>query len=301
VPIIADNVLGYALDQSGIGEKLHEKFKPDAAKIALQHALGVTFGHFKQRYSQLVDEPFMQISFEDRKSGAILGQLLLRNGKSNSDDLADLWATRRYPDDATLRANSLNTFKPIAKDFFDYLTNALKAEATLQEMFNNIAREQTASGVTSIDKGVTSIDKNVAAILHKMDSNVDLTPIRHDYLHWLIELNMYLDVRGVPQTQRQVQVKLEEVYIMLRAQRDDELSSSERSLLDKELRDIERRYATLTSLRGEDIDDQRDLLTQRFQHGKLSLPNRSVGEIRDLSTVVANIEEALQALLDTTK
>lgn len=285
LPIIADNVLGYVLDQSHIGEAIREKLKPDAAKLALQNALDVTFGHFKKKYSQLVEEPFMQISFEDRKSGVILGQLLLRTGKPNSDDLANLWATRRYPDDETLRANSLNTFKPIAKDFFDYLNNALKAESALQEMFNNIAFEQTA-------QGVASLDDNVAAIRRKLHANVDLMPTRHAYLHWLIERNMYLDVRGVPQTQRQVQVKLEEVYIMLKAQRDDELSSSERSLLDKELRDIER-HATLTTLRSEDIDDQRDLLTHRFQRGKLSLPDRSVGEIRDLSTIVGQHERLI--------
>ncbi len=50
VPTIADNVLGYLLDQSGLGDKLREKLKPDATKIALQHALSVTFGHFQQKY-----------------------------------------------------------------------------------------------------------------------------------------------------------------------------------------------------------------------------------------------------------
>ncbi len=288
LPILADNVLGYTLDQSGLGEKLREKLKPDTEKIALQNALKVTFGHFQQKYPQLVDEQFMRTSFEDRKSAAILGQLLSRTGKLNSDDLANLWATRRYPNDETLRANSLNTFKPIASDFFAYLSDALKAEPALQELFNNIAIEQTAQGVTRIDKSAASLDENVAAIRRKLDDNIDLTSIRTAYLRWLIERNLYLDVRGVAQTQRQVQVKLEEVYIMLRAQRDDDLSSSERSLLDKELLDIERH-----TLRSEEIDDQRDLLTHHFQRGKLSLPDRSAGEIRDLSTIVAQHERLI--------
>ncbi len=230
----------------------------------------------------------MRTSFEDRKSGDILGQLLSRTRKPNPDDLANLWATRRYPNDEPQRANSLNTFKPIAKDFFAYLSDALKAEPALQELFNNIAIEQTAQGVTSIDKSAASLDENVAAIRRKLDTNVDLTQIRSAYLRWLIERNLYLDVRGVAQTQRQVQVKLEEVYIMLRAQRDDELSSSERSLLDRELLGMERH-----ALRSEEIDDQRDLLTHRFQRGKLSLPDRSVGEIRDLSTIVAQHERLI--------
>ena len=48
LPIIADNVFGYTLDQSGLGDKIREKIKPDATKAALQHALTITFGHFKQ-------------------------------------------------------------------------------------------------------------------------------------------------------------------------------------------------------------------------------------------------------------
>lgn len=44
LPIIADNVLGYTLDQSGLGEKIKEKLKRSSIKEALEHALTVTFG-----------------------------------------------------------------------------------------------------------------------------------------------------------------------------------------------------------------------------------------------------------------
>lgn len=44
---------------------------------------------------------------------------------------------------------------------------------------------------------------------------------RRAYLEWVRNRNLYLDPRGTFQTQRQVQVKLDEVYIGLRAERPD--------------------------------------------------------------------------------
>ncbi len=120
----------------------------------------------------------------------------------------------------------MNTLKPIAKDFFDFLNDALKTEPTLQETYNNIASEHTASNTERTAIGVEDMAHDVKAMRSLMEGDTDLSKARHDYLHWLIERNLYLDLRGIPQTQRQVQVKLEEVYVSLRAQREEKLSAS---------------------------------------------------------------------------
>ncbi len=52
----------------------------------------------------------------------------------------------------------------------------------------------------------------------------------HDYLSWLIEHNSYFDSKGTFQTQRQVQVQLDEVYVSLRAQREEASGMVDRRL-----------------------------------------------------------------------
>ena len=109
LPIIADNVLGYGLDQSGIGEKIREKFRRDPEKEAFQHALQNTFGLLEQRYSVLAQEDIFRASFEDKRCGRILSQLLLRWGTPNPNELAALWASVKYPQESEEYTKSLNT------------------------------------------------------------------------------------------------------------------------------------------------------------------------------------------------
>jgi len=243
LPIITDNVLGYGLDQSGVGERIREKFRPDPIKEAFQHALKNTFALLEQRYPVLAQEDIFRASFVDLRCGRILTQLLLRRGIPDFKELAALWASVKYPQESEEYTKSLHTFEPLAQDFLTSLDNALANETALQALYDS--------------KDLTSIDKNVAKILHRLTDEKDLPQIRHDYLHWLIERNMYLDLRGIPQTQRQVQVKLEEVYIVLKAQRDEILSTSERSSLEREMQELEQ-HTLLSS--AADIDDQRDLI-----------------------------------------
>ena len=285
LPIIADNVLGYGLDQSGMGEKIREKFRADPVKEAFKHALQHTFTRLEQSYPVLAQESLFRASFEDARCGRVLTQLLLRRDTPDPNELAGLWASVKYPKTSQEYTKSLNTFGPLAHDFLTLLDNALANETTLQALYDSKDLDITATNTTNIDK-------NVEKILHTLSDEKDLPQIRHDYLHWLLGRNMYLDLRGVPQTQRQVQVKLEEVYIALQAQRDEILSTSERSLLEKELQELEQ-HALLS--RTEDIDDQRDLIAHRFKKhgGKPPISERARGEIRDLSTVVAQHDRVL--------
>ncbi len=285
LPIIADNVLGYGLDQSGIGEKIREKFRTDPVKEAFKHVLQSTFTRLEQSYPVLAQEDPFRASFEDQRCGRILTQLLLRRGTLNSNELAALWASVKYPKESEEYTKSLNTFGPLAHDFLTLLDDALANETALQALYDSKDLDIAATGITNIDK-------NVEKLLHSLTDEKDLLQIRRDYLHWLIERNMYLDLRGIPQTQRQVQVKLEEVYIALKAQRDETLSTSERSLLERELQELEQH--TLFT-RTEDIDDQRDLIAHRFKKhgGKMPISERAKGEIRDLSTVVAQHDRVL--------
>ncbi len=102
---------------------------------------------------------------------------------------------------------------------------------------------------------------DLKAIRRKLDAEVATPGTRWDYLHWLIGRNLYLDPRGTFQTQRQVQVKLDEVYISLRAQRDETPGTADRHVLEKELSDLE----MTANLSAEEIEDGREHLQARFE------------------------------------
>ncbi len=109
------------------------------------------------------------------------------------------------------------------------MTSALKAEAALNDLNDSRAFEQLAN--------------DLKALRRKLDAEQATHGTRWDYLHWLIERTLYLDPLGTFQTQRQILVKLDEVYIPLRAQRDKTPGEMDRRLLEKELAQL--RYLAL--------------------------------------------------------
>ncbi len=103
--------------------------------------------------------------------------------------------------------------------------------------------------------------ETLQALRQKLGAEKATAGTRRDYLRWLIGRNMYLDPRGTFQTQRQVQVKLDEVYISLRAQRDETPGTADRHLLEKELADLE----MTANLSAEEMEDRREYLQARFE------------------------------------
>ena len=154
---------------------------------------------------------------------------MIRDGHPDPSELAIRWAESlniRNPERHTTLVREL---EPAVSDFLDYMASELKKEPELNDLNDSRTFEQLASDLT--------------AIRFKLGAEQATSGTRKDYLHWLIERNLYLDPRGTFQTQRQVQVKLDEVYISLRAQRDKALSEVDRRLLDQEMAKLERRVS----------------------------------------------------------
>jgi predicted NACHT family NTPase len=110
------------------------------------------------------------------------------------------------------------------------------------------------------------------AIRYKLGAEQATSGTRRDYLHWLIERNLYLDPRGIFQTQRQVQVKLDEVYISLRAQRDKAPSDVDRRLLEQEMAKLEEKIVR-DKLLTEEIEDQKEHVMARIESRFLGTKN----------------------------
>ncbi len=283
--IIADNIIGYVLDQSGIGEAVRNALRRNPEKQALKHALIVAFEQFRQQYPETAASLF-DLDFFDKEGGPIVEQFLLRNGNPNPSDLAQRWADtlNMYPSER--RTTYVRELEREAADFLRILNHAIKAEPALKEINDSRSLEQTASSTTTLS---TSFDIFLEAFLHKLESDKATPGTLQDYLHWLIERNLYLDPRGVLQTQRFVQVKLDEVYISLQAQRDETPDAVDRRLLERELSELEMRLSSV-NLPPEEVEDMREQLLASYHRHLLSAEN-TTGEVLELAEAITHHEK----------
>ncbi|HEY6284176.1 MAG TPA: HEAT repeat domain-containing protein [Ktedonobacteraceae bacterium] len=278
--IIADNIIGYVLEQSGIGESVRNALRRNPEKQALKHALILAFEQFRQQYSETAASLF-DLDFFEKEGGPIVRQFLLRNGNPNPSDLAQRWADSLNIHPSERRTIYVRELERAAADFLRILNHAIKAEPALKEINDSRSLEQTASSTTTLS---TSFEIFLEAFLHKLESDKATPGTLQDYLHWLIERNLYLDPRGVLQTQRFVPVKLDEVYISLQAQRDETPDAVDRRLLERELSELEMRLSSL-NLPPEEIEDLREHLLVSYHRHLLSTEN-STGEVLELVEAV---------------
>jgi hypothetical protein len=168
------------------------------------------------------------------------------------------------------RTTLVRELEPAATDFLHSMTSALKVEPELSDLNDSRTFEQLAS--------------DLKAIRRKLDAEQATPGTRWDYLHWLIERNLYLDPRGTFQTQHQVLVKLDEVYISLRAQHHTTPGEVDRRLQEKELAKLETEMVRAT-LSADEVEDQRDRLLARIEK-RLTDARTVPGEVMELAEAV---------------
>ena len=213
IPIIVDNIFGYILDQSGIGDWIRSKFEPDPVKDALQRSLQKTFAHFEELFPDLAAEDLFRQSFQNQTCTFILAQLLLRDGKHYPEALANLWATMLYKEDPNRRAVAIRKFQPIAENFLKYLDNTLRKEAVLREIHDSQALERTASGINALSHDVhTLINHIIPPQLSEFDIHVQC----QQYCKKLYDQWRMLDFKGIQQADpnRPVSIPLVDVFVL---------------------------------------------------------------------------------------
>jgi HEAT repeat protein len=265
---VTGSVFGYLLEHAGVADRVRGILRRDPTRRAFERALGSALGSFQAQYPQRSTDLF-DSSFLQHEGAPVLAQFLLRDGDADPFTLAARWADSlaiHRPDQRTIYTREL---EPVAATFLDLFARALNTEDDLRELNDSRALERLAAAVMDIRDRMTT---------------GRATPgTRRDYLRWLIDRNSYLDPRGTYQTQRQVQLKLDTIYVSLHAQRDDEPSIADKTLIDQELADLERNLAGMSA---EEAEDQRENLLALFEHKQAS-GQASVSEILELASVVA--------------
>jgi HEAT repeat protein len=278
--IIVDNVFAHVLEHSGLTDRIRNQLGDEPVQKAFQDALGKALEHLVKEHPQWESDLF-DASFLENEGAPILAQFLMRDGHPDPDMLAMCWADTlniRHPEHRTILVRQL---EPVAADFLDYLAHELKKEPELSELHNSRAFEQLAS--------------DLRAIRSKLGAEQATVGTRRDYLRWLIERNLYLDPRGTFQTQRQIQVRLDEVYISLRTQRDKTPGEVDRRLEEGEMAQLEWKMSKAHHS-AEELEDQREHMLARLESHLLDAKNVP-GEVITLAEAV-NRHESLVILGD---
>ncbi len=163
------------------------------------------------------------------------------------------------------------------------MNHALKAEPALREINDSRALEEIAGGVDRISAALD-------AFRRRLDSDKATPGTLRDYLHWMIEPNLYLDPRGTLQAQRQVQVRLDEIYVSLRAQREEMPGTVDRRLAEKEVAELQATLAA-AGLPSEEIEEQLERLPAGSA-ARLTSGNRKDREL-ELAEVVTRHEKVV--------
>jgi HEAT repeat protein len=239
---IADEVFSYILEQANVKGRVTQILGLDSERNAFKRALAQAITHLEQQHPKATGYLF-DANFLEHEGTPILAQFLLRDGYPDPYLLAARCADSINFHRSEHRTTFTRDIEPVAIDFLDLLATALKAEPDLAKIHDHRALEQIAA--------------NLRAIRQSYGAEKATPGTQRDYLHWIIERNYYLDPRGTFQIQRQVQVKLDEIYVSLRAQREDEPGGVDRRLLSQDLAELEQtlEYASLSA---EELEDQQE-------------------------------------------
>jgi len=242
--MIAGAVIESLVDRGMFADSILAKLGRDPTKVAFAHALARTIDQFQHDHADWYANLF-DASFFTGEGAPILAGFLQIGGRPDSVELARRWAESLAQATPTRLHRLTWECQPAAAAFLASLGRELLAEDALRDLHQARAAHET--------------NETLRAIAQKEGVEPSSATSRRDYLQWLVERNLYLDPRGTYQTQRQVQLKLDEVYITLRARPEEQLSHTDRRLLDEELAHLD----ALTGLNPEAHEDRRDELFAR--------------------------------------
>ncbi len=130
----------------------------------------------------------------------------------------------------------------------------------LREEFAGVPVLRDALAVAAEIQTSRSVE-NIVAILRRMETGPQPSEqTLRDYLNWVIDQHYYLDPRGTMQTVRQVQVRLQDVYVSLEAEAQTPLGALDRRLFEHELESLMQRE----DLTPEVKEDLRENLLARY-------------------------------------
>ena len=221
---------------------LARKLAQRATRKAYERALHTAATEVDRNHPGWVSALFDE-SFFEAEAAPLLAQLLVRDGRPNPSELAACWvrSLNAHEPGATRRVREV---EPVAASFLESLASELKHEEVFDGLNDSRALDQLAELVSDIATRAGAARATLGTTI--------------DYANWIVARNLYMDSRGTLQTQRQVQLRLDDIYIALRAQRDEAATLIDRKIIDQELSQL-----GTGTLSGDEREELRETLVAR--------------------------------------
>jgi hypothetical protein len=189
-----------------IGTQRREREKATAAFAEiLQHA----YLSFEKEYPSWTTSLF-DGSFLETEAASYLGLMLVPSATVSATDLATAWADSIALSDGEGRVARIRELEGPAAAFLDSVRAGVERNPLFRDLVNDSVSQEIARQLTEI---ASALGAGTAS-----------PGTRLDYLRWLGGRYSHIDPRGIPQTERQVQVPLDQVYVGLTA--DDAFEQS---------------------------------------------------------------------------
>ena len=201
---LAVELVKHAAAETGLAARVRDLLGRDATQDAVAKAATRALRQLAEEYPS-----FSASLFDDNFVAAqapLLAALVTRTGRVEPSQLAQRWSEHLGASRATSSYSRVRAAEPVAAYFLESFSAAL-------------ANEPALAGVADA-RGTYQLLTDVAALRAALAGSKATLGSRIDYLEWLIARNLYLDVRGTLQTQRQVQLRLTDVYLPLTALTD---------------------------------------------------------------------------------
>lgn len=204
---VADAVFSYIIDTYGeqLTDSVRAKLGRNPTKTAFKKALNQAIAALEHHHPAWVASYF-DASFFQNEGAPILAQFLIRDGHPSPSELAARWADSLSIKNQQRRTFYTRELEPVAAEFLDELGHTLKVQPALSALHDSRTLEQLVG--------------EVQLIRQQLQAKQATPGTKRDYLRWLVARNSYIDIRGTMQTHRQVQLKLDQVYISLQGQPD---------------------------------------------------------------------------------
>lgn len=186
---IAEAVIGYSLEQSGLGDRVRAALDRDPVNRAYARALGIAIHAVEDSEPQLASRLF-DASFLQREARPVLAQLLWPHGRPTGAQLAAAWADSIRLQGKT-RDDALLEITPAAERFLTSLEDAAKRQGDLREIFDSRAGDRTAEHTAVLPEMLGVLKERLPAAAEANASRADTAagPNRSERLSEMAQLS----------------------------------------------------------------------------------------------------------------
>jgi|GEM_PF-6408276 len=204
---ISGAIVGYGLEQSGLGSRIRTQFRPkdELDRKAKAEALGRAIFRAAERVTaeNFAFDRVYDVEFLKTDGAPFLGEFLTVDPDLNPSDFAIAWAEfwKRQPwRTDKVKAHDLEA---IALDFFEALGDELHGESELADLANA--------------QVLVQIRTELAAIRSVLGAGKATRATEYDYLKWVVDRSRYLNPHVHQKVQEFQRIRLDRVFVELSA------------------------------------------------------------------------------------